>query len=105
MVHEVFSSCCATPFANGTSDPLRRWPPLPFKSAADSPSQREWSTPLLFPPHTAHILNVAVYGPVKKAWKHVLKEFKIKRIGANVTKEQFHTIKPSIYHLYSIIRT
>ena len=45
-----------------------------------------------FPPHTTHILqplDVGVYGPVKQAWKKVLKDHKLKTVAANVTKEDF----------------
>ena len=43
------------------------------------------------PPHTTHILqplDVGVYGPVKQAWKAIMKDYKT-NIAANVTKEAF----------------
>ena len=42
------------------------------------------------PPHTTHILqplDVGVYGPVKQAWKKILKDYKTETLAANVTKE------------------
>lgn len=44
------------------------------------------------PPHTTHILqplDVGVYGPVKKSWKTVLKEQRLKTLAEYVTKEEF----------------
>ena len=47
---------------------------------------------MCLPPHTTHILqplDVGVYGPVKKAWRGILKAYKTRTLGANVTKEEF----------------
>lgn len=44
------------------------------------------------PPHTKHILqpmDVGVLGPMKKAWKKILKEYKTNTLSANATKEVF----------------
>ena len=43
-------------------------------------------------PHLTYImqpLNVGVYHPVKQAWSIVLKDYKIKTLAANVTKDVF----------------
>lgn len=44
----------------------------------------------VLPPHTTHLLqplDVGVYGPVKKSWKTVLKEHKLKTLADAVLKE------------------
>lgn len=44
------------------------------------------------PPHTTHILqplDVGVYGPVKQAWKKILKVHKMETLAANISKEVF----------------
>lgn len=45
-----------------------------------------------FPPHCTHILqplDVAVFGPVKAAWRKVLKEHQLETCAASITKEDF----------------
>ena len=47
---------------------------------------------ICLPPHTTHILqplDVGVYGPMKKAWKEIVKSFKTKTLGATITKKVF----------------
>lgn len=42
------------------------------------------------PPHVKHImqpLDVGVFGPVKKVWKTILKDYKLQTLGEVVTKE------------------
>lgn len=44
------------------------------------------------PPHTTHILqplDVGVYGPVKKCWKKILKDHKLRTMAETVLKEDF----------------
>ena len=44
------------------------------------------------PPHVTHViqpLDVGVYGTVKKEWRVILKEHKLKTLGERVTKEEF----------------
>ena len=44
------------------------------------------------PPHTTHVLqplDVGVYGPLKQAWKTILKQHKTRTMAAKVTKEVF----------------
>ena len=44
------------------------------------------------PPHTTHLLqplDVGVFGPVKNAWRSVLKENQIATCAATVTKQEF----------------
>ena len=44
------------------------------------------------PPHTTHVLqplDVGVYGPLKQAWKTILKQHKTHTMAAKVTKEVF----------------
>ena len=47
---------------------------------------------MCLPPHTTHILqplDVGVYGPVKKAWQGIVKSYKTRTLGANISKEEF----------------
>ena len=47
---------------------------------------------LCLPPHSTHLLqplDIAVFGPMKAAWKRLLKENQIATCAANVTKEDF----------------
>ena len=44
------------------------------------------------PPHTTHLLqplDVGVFGPVKNAWRIVLKEHQIATCASTVTKQEF----------------
>ena len=44
------------------------------------------------PPHTTHILqpqDVGVYGPLKTAWRTILREQRIESQAAEITKEHF----------------
>ena len=54
---------------------------------------REKSVHLMcLPPHTTHILqplDVGVFGPVKKAWKEIIKSFKTRTLGVEITKKAF----------------
>ena len=47
---------------------------------------------LCLPPHTTHLLqplDVGVFGPLKQAWKKILKEHQIETCAGTVTKEDF----------------
>lgn len=47
---------------------------------------------LCLPPHTTHPLqplDVGVFGPLKQAWKKILKEHQIETCAGTVTKEDF----------------
>ena len=47
---------------------------------------------LCLPPHTTHLLqplDVGVFGPLKQAWKKILKEHQIETCACTVTKEDF----------------
>ena len=47
------------------------------------------------PSHTTHVLqplDVAVYGPVKKSWKKILKEYKMETCAAKVDKTVFPSL-------------
>ena len=47
---------------------------------------------ICLPPHTTHLLqplDVGVYGPIKKAWKDILKSYKTRTLGTAITKTVF----------------
>lgn len=47
---------------------------------------------ICFPPHCTHILqplDVSVYGPLKTAWRNVMKDFQLETCAATATKEDF----------------
>ena len=48
-----------------------------------------------FPPHTTHLiqpLDVGVFGPMKSAWKGILKEHQIETCATAVTKQEFPSL-------------
>lgn len=50
---------------------------------------------ICFPPHCTHImqpLDVSVFGPIKDAWRKLLKEFQLKTCAATLTKEDFPSL-------------
>ena len=47
------------------------------------------------PPNTTHILqplDVGVFGPVKSAWRKILKQYKVRTRAANITKDIFPSL-------------
>ena len=54
------------------------------------------------PPHTTHLLQpldgcLIVYGPIKTAWKGILKEYKISTRPSIVTKEVFPSLLTKLW--------
>ena len=51
--------------------------------------------PFCLPLHTSHFLqplDVGVYGPLKKSWRSILKEYKISSRATNITKQDFPSL-------------
>ena len=49
----------------------------------------------VFPPHTTHLLqplDVGVFGPFKKAWAQVLKDYKLETLAAKVDRLSFPSL-------------
>ena len=47
------------------------------------------------PPNTTHILqplDVGVFGPVKTAWRKILKDYKVRTRASNITKDVFPSL-------------
>ena len=56
--------------------------------------------PFCLPAHTSHFLqplDVGVYGPMKKTWKGVLKEYKTATRASNVTKQVFPSFVKTLW--------
>jgi hypothetical protein len=56
--------------------------------------------PFCLPAHTSHFLqplDVGVYGPMKKTWKGVLKEYKTATRASNVTKQVFPSLVKKLW--------
>ena len=56
--------------------------------------------PFCLPSHTSHFLqplDVGVYGPLKKIWKSILKEYKISSRATNITKQDFPSLLKSLW--------
>jgi len=54
-----------------------------------------------FPPHTTHLLqplDVGAYGPLKKVWSQVLKDFKLETMAAKVDKGVFPSLVTKMWH-------
>lgn len=54
------------------------------------------------PPNTTHILqplDVGVFGPVKAAWRKILKEYKLRTRAANVTKDLFPSLIKELWQM------
>ena len=52
------------------------------------------------PPNTTHILqplDVGVFGPVKSAWRKILKQYKVRTRAANVTKDIFPSLLKELW--------
>ena len=52
------------------------------------------------PPHTTHalqLLDVAVYGPLKDCWKHILKECKVEICAVTLDKTEFSGILSKLW--------
>ena len=57
---------------------------------------------ICFPPHCTHILqplDVSVFGPLKSAWRKVLKEHQIASCAATVTKEDFPALLAKLWEV------
>ena len=56
--------------------------------------------PFCLPSHTSYFLrplDVAVYGPLKTAWKAILKDYKIATRATNLTKEAFPSMAARLW--------
>ena len=56
--------------------------------------------PFCLPSHTSHFLqplDVAVYGPLKSAWKAILKDYKVTTRASNLTKEAFPSMVAKLW--------
>ena len=56
--------------------------------------------PFCLPSHTSHFLqpqDVGVYGPVKKVWKSILKEYKVSTRASVVTRQAFPSLVKTLW--------
>ena len=52
------------------------------------------------PPHTTHLLqplDVGVFGPMKAAWRTILKQHQLQGCAATVTKQEFHILLAKLW--------
>ena len=52
------------------------------------------------PPHTTHLiqpLDVGVFGPMKSAWRTILKRHQIESCAATITKQEFPTLVAQLW--------
>ena len=82
MVHQGVYPCSLALDCNCTSSAISWWAPLPYQLRVD---QRLMKTTLLcLLPNTMHLLqplDIGTFAPLKKAWKAILKSFKLRTKG------------------------